>query len=260
MAASIALITGASSGIGAEFARQLAPECSDLVLVARRRERLDALAGDLEKEFQVRPHVIAKDLSREGASAEVFAETGKRGLEIDWLINNAGFGTCGPFAELPLDRELEEIGLNISNLVALCHLYLPGMTSRGRGHIVNLGSVGSFVPVPYMATYGATKAFVLSFSEALATAVAKKGVRVLALCPGATRTEFQEVAGVSDHVPEMSYMSADDVVRLAIAAARQGKRALVPGIMNKASAGAARFLPRSVAAGISGAMFQPKGT
>src|SRR5207237_1364435 len=179
-----------------------------------------------------------------------FAETEGKGITVDWLVNNAGFGTNGRFAELPLEREIEEINLNIGALVALARVYLPGMVARGRGQIVNLGSVGSFVPTPYMATYSATKAFILSFSEAIAAEVSGKGVGVLALCPGATKTEFQQVAGVSENVPEFTYMTAEAVVRQAIAAAKSGKRTLVPGWMNKIMIGSTRLAPRTMMANV----------
>lgn len=253
-----ALTTGASSGIGAEFARQLAAEGMDQVLVARRGDRLAMLADELAKKYSVRCHTIAADLSQQDAPQRIFADTESKGLKIDWLVNNAGFGTNGAFETLPLEREMEEIHLNIGALVALARLYLPGMVERKRGHIVNLGSVGSWVPTPYMATYSATKAFILSFSEAIAAEVAGKGVGVLALCPGATKTEFQEVAGVAEHVPEFTYMTAQEVVRQAIAAAKSGKRTLVPGWMNKVMIGSTRLTPRSVLTKVAGSMFAPK--
>lgn len=253
-----ALITGASSGLGAEFARQLARERLDLMLVARRGPRLDEVRAEVEQASGVRCRVVAADLSRPEAAEELFRETEREGLEVDWLVNNAGFGTHGRFVELPLEREREEIVLNVYSLVALTRLYAPAMVRRRRGTIVNLGSVGSFVPTPYMATYSATKAFVLSFSEALATELAGDGVRVLALCPGATRTEFQQVAGVTESVPEMSYMTAEEVVRQAIAAAKSGRRSLVPGWMNKIMIGTTRVTPRSVLARVAGSMFAPK--
>jgi short-subunit dehydrogenase len=258
MAQSSALVTGASSGIGAEFARQLAAQGMDVVIVARREGRLAELAAEVEKKHRVRAVAIAKDLSAATAPAEVFAETAERNMTVDWLVNNAGFGTSGRFAGLPLEREMEEIHLNVGALVALTRLYLPAMVARGRGHVVNLGSIGSFVPTPYMATYSATKAFILSFSEAVAAEVSGNGVHVLALCPGATKTEFQDVAGVSEKVPEFSYMSAEEVVRQAIAAVKSGKRTLVPGWMNKIMIGSTRLAPRSLMAGVAGSMFAPK--
>jgi short-subunit dehydrogenase len=258
MGQEIALITGASSGIGAEFARQLAASGMDVILVARRADRLEELSREVEDKSGVNCHVIVSDLSRPGAPEEVFRQTEAKGLAVEWLVNNAGFGTNGRFETLPLEREIEEIQLNVAALVALARLYVPGMVARGRGHIVNLGSVGSFVPTPYMATYSATKAFILSFSEALATELSGKGVKVLALCPGATRTEFQTVAGVSESVPDFTYMTAEAVVRLAINAARSGKRTLVPGWMNKTMIASTRFTPRSILARVAGSMFAPK--
>ena len=255
---STALVTGASSGIGAEFAAQLAAEGMDQVLVARRADRLAALGAELEKKFSVRCHPIAIDLSASDAPRRIYAETEAKGLKIDWLVNNAGFGTNGPFASLPLEREMEEIQLNVGALVALTRLYVPGMVERRRGQIVNLGSVGSFVPTPYMATYSATKAFILSFSEALAAELSTTGVGVLALCPGATKTEFQEVAGVSENVPQFTYMSAQAVVAQAIAASKRGKRTLVPGWMNKVLIASTRLTPRRVLAQVAGSMFAPK--
>ena len=258
MAKDVALITGASSGLGAEFARQLARAGEDVVLVARRADRLEALRAEIERAGGARCHVIAKDLGRLEAAEELHAETTKLGCDVDWLVNNAGFGTNGRFVDLPLAKEREEILLNVYCLVALSRLYLPAMVARGRGTVVNLGSVGSFVPTPYMATYSATKAFVLSFSEALATELAGTGVGVLALCPGATKTEFQEVAGVSEKVPESTYMTAEAVVTQAIEAAKAGRRTLVPGWMNKTLVVTTRMTPRSVLARIAGSMFAPK--
>ncbi len=258
MARETALITGASAGIGAEFARQLAAEGMDLVVVARRMEALEALKKEVEGRHGIRCEVLARDLSNLDAPAAIHAETQRRRIAVDWLVNNAGFGTNGRFAELGFEREMEEVRLNVLSLVALTRLYLPDMISRRRGQIVNVGSVGSFVPVPYMATYGATKAFVLSFSEALATELNGSGVRVLALCPGATRTEFQKVAGVEGRVPDARYMSAAEVARQAIAAARRGDRALVPSVMNKIAAILPRFLPRRTQAWIAGSMYRPR--
>lgn len=258
MADGTALITGASSGIGAEFARQLAREGLNLVVVARRADRLEKLRGEIESRASVRCRVIAADLSRPEAPREVWQEVQIQGIEIDWLVNNAGFGTRGFFANLPLERELEEIHLNIAALVALTRLCLPGMVERRRGHIINLGSIGSFVSTPYMATYSATKAFVLSFSEALAAELTGKGIDVLALCPGATKTEFHEVAGVSKNVPQFTYMSAEAVVRQAVAAAKSGKHTFVPGWMNKILIGSTRLTPRRVLARLAGSIFAPK--
>ncbi len=254
-----ALITGASSGIGAEFARQLARDGVNLVLVARRADRLEELRNAIESDTAARCRVIAKDLSRPDAPREVWQELQIHDVKVDWLVNNAGFGTNGFFASLALEREIEEVQLNVGALVTLTRLCLPGMVERRAGYVVNLGSVGSWVPTPYMATYSATKAFVLSFSEALAIELAGTGVRVLALCPGATKTEFQQVAGVSEKVPKFTYMSAEAVVRQAIAAAKSGKRTLVPGLLNKVLIGSTRLTPRGVLARVAASMFTPKG-
>jgi short-subunit dehydrogenase len=258
MSRGVVLVTGASSGIGAEFARQLGAEGLDLVLVARRADRLEALRGEIAGKFGVRCHLIVCDLSRAESPRQVFDETEALGLEVDWLINNAGFGTDGPFSSLRLEREIEQIQLNVTTPVLLAHLYLSGMVARKRGKIINLGSVGAFVPTPYMATYSGTKAFILSFSEALACELSGTGVAVLVLCPGATKTEFHEVAGASGTLPEFSFMSAEAVVRQAIAAARSGKHTFVPGWMNKAVVASTRFTPRRVLAQMAGAMFHPK--
>jgi hypothetical protein len=254
----VALITGASSGLGATFARQLANDGMDLVIVARRADRLEALRDELESRAGIRCHVIASDLSRPEAPGELLARTDSLGLEVDWLVNNAGFGTDGAFATLPLARELEQVQLNVVTLLVLTHLYLSGMVARRRGTVINVASIGSFVPTPYMATYSATKAFVLSFSEALAPEVAASGVQVLALCPGAVSTEFQQVAGVTGKLPDFSFMTAEEVVQQAIAAARKGRRTLVPGWMNRAVVTSVRFMPRRLLTGIAGSMFHPK--
>lgn len=255
-----ALVTGASSGIGAEFARQLGAENLDLVLIARRADRLEALAAEIGQKAGVSCHLIARDLSRPEAPRQVFEQTELLGLQIDWLINNAGFGTDGYFATLPLEREMEQIQLNVTTLMSLTHLYLSGMLARKQGKIVNVGSVGAFVPTPYMATYSGTKAFVLSFSEALASELAGTGVSLLVLCPGATKTEFQDVAGVSGKLPAFSFMSAESVAQQAIAAAKRGERLFVPGWMNKAAVVSTRFTPRRILARMAGAMFHPGRT
>src|SRR5271170_547702 len=193
-----ALITGASSGLGEEFARQLAKSKYDLVLVARREDRLKAVADDAAKLGAAKVKVIAADLTGHESAAALHRQVTAEGLQIDYLVNNAGFGTRGRFDDLPFEREMDEIELNVTALVALTRLFLPPMVSRRSGTIINVSSVGGFTPVPFMATYGATKAFVLSFSEALAEELKDSGVTVMALCPGATRTEFQKVANVEE--------------------------------------------------------------
>ena len=252
-----ALITGASSGLGEEFARQLARENYDLVLTARREDRLQAVAAEALKLGASKVEVIAADLMQSGAGAKLHAEVTRRGLEIEVLVNNAGFGTHGTFHKLPLDREIEEINLNIASLVALTRLFVDAMVARRRGTIINVASTAAFQPVPYMATYAATKAFVLNFSEAVAHEVKRDGVTVMALCPGPTRTEFQGAAGVdTSSFPAFAYMDAKTVVAQALASAKRGKAVRINGLMNQVMAQSTRISPRSVVARIAGAMFK----
>ncbi len=201
--------------------------------------------------------VLAADLSRPEAPAEIHRRLADEGVAIDWLVNNAGFGTRGRFDRAPLDREIEEINLNISSLVALTRLFIPAMVERRSGIVVNVASTAAFQPVPWMATYAATKAFVLSFSEAIAEELRGSGVTVTALCPGPTRTEFQQVAGVADSAfPSFAYMDAATVVREAIAAARSGKSVKINGMINAVMAESTRIAPRSLVRRIAGAMFR----
>jgi uncharacterized protein len=252
-----ALITGASSGLGEEFARQLARENYDLVLTARREDRLKAVAAEAVKLGSSKVEVIALDLGQPDAAAKLHQQIAQHGIEIECLVNNAGFGTHGIFHKLPLDRELDEIDLNIKALVALTRLFLAGMVTRRRGTIINVASTAAFQPVPYMATYAATKAFVLNFSEAVANEVRRDGVKVMALCPGPTRTEFQGTAGVdTSSFPSFAYMDASTVVAQALASAKRGKAVRINGIINLVMAQSNRVSPRSVTARIAGAMFK----
>src|ERR671928_186613 len=193
----VALITGASSGIGEVFARRLAARGENVVLVARTGERLNAICNELGRAHaNVVAQSVALDLSEADAPQRLFDETNQRGLEVDTLINNAGFGSMGEFLTLDIARELQMIDLNVKALVALTRLYLAPMRERKRGAIVNVASTAAFQPVPYMATYAATKAFVLSFSEALWDENRAHGVHVMALCPGVTETNFFEASGM----------------------------------------------------------------
>jgi short-subunit dehydrogenase len=251
------LITGASSGLGEEFAIQLAREKHDLVLVARREDRLRDVASRARSLGAGKVTVIASDLGRAAAADELFKQVRADGVDIDYLVNNAGFGTRGRFDQVPLDREIEEINLNINALVALTHLFLPAMVAAKGGTIINVASTAAFQPVPWMATYAATKAFVLSFSEALSTELQGTGVTVLALCPGPTRTEFQKVADVEHSaMPSFAYMDAPTVVRQAIDSARRGKAIRINGVINTIMAQTTRIVPRSLVRRISGAMFR----
>lgn len=252
-----ALITGASSGLGEEFALQLARAKCKLVLVARREDRLRDVAERAKKAGAPSATIICSNLGRTDAAHEIHRQVTGAGIALDYLVNNAGFGTHGNFAQVPLDREIEQINLNVSALVALTRLFLPGMVAAKRGHIINVASTAAFQPVPWMATYAATKAFVLSFSEALSSELRGTGVTVLALCPGPTRTEFQQVAGVEESgVPSFAYMDAATVVRQGIDAAKRGKALRINGFVNSLMAQSTRFAPRALVRRIAGAMFR----
>ncbi|MBV8454960.1 MAG: SDR family oxidoreductase [Deltaproteobacteria bacterium] len=255
-----ALITGASSGIGESFAYALARQNYGLVLVARRQDRLEAVAAKAMKIGAERTEIVAADLGRGDAPLELQARLAAIPIEVDYLINNAGFGTTGRFDRLPLAREIDEIDLNVTALVALTRLFLPPMVERRRGTIINVASTAAFQPLPYMATYAATKAFVLSFTEAIAAETAGTGVRILALCPGPVRTEFQAVAKNENALmPSFAYLDADTVVKQALAAVAQGRRVQINGIMNTAGAIAARLLPRALVTAIAGRIYRNAG-
>ncbi len=251
-----ALVTGASSGIGEAFARALAARGAHLVLVARSAAKLEKLAAELAARHGVRATAVPADLARPGAGAALASEIARRGLTIDVLVNNAGFATYGRFEELPPAREAEEVQLNVAAVVDLCHAFYPGMVSRGAGAIVNVASTGAFAPVPRMAVYGATKAFVLSFSEALWYEGRDHGVSVLALCPGATETNFFEVAGNQGmfgrrHRPEV-------VVDRALRALARGRSSVVPGLGNALLIQSMRLSPRDMVTRVAASMTRPR--
>jgi len=258
MAQEVALITGASSGIGEALARRIARDGRPVALVARRQARLESIAAELRASNRVDVHALPADLTAPGAIPALVEEVARRGLTVDWLVNNAGFGTFGKFHEMPLAKELEEIRLNVEALVELTGRFVPGMVARKRGLVMNIASVGAFVPSPLMATYTATKAFVLTFSETIHAELAGTGVRCLCVCPGFTRTEFQQKAEVDVHgVPDFAWMSADAVADQAVRAVGHGP-VLVNGVMNKLTAGAIRFVPRAVTARLVAAFLKPK--
>jgi len=258
MGQEVSLITGASSGIGAAFAERLAADGRHVVLVARRLDRLAALAERLAYDRGVQATPIASDLTAPGAVAELVADLDRRGLAVSWLVNNAGFGTYGRFDQLPVARELDEIQLNVATLVELTGRLVPRMVARRRGAVLNVASVGGFAPGPYMATYCATKAFVVSFSEALASELAGTGVHVVCVCPGFTRTEFQDAAHVdASRIPDFLWMSAADVADQAVRAV--GKRSLcVTGIMNSMTATTMRVLPSGWSARMVGSLMRAR--
>src|SRR5215217_5387252 len=190
----VTLITGASSGIGEAFARKLAASDHNLVLVARSEKKLHELCDELMLRHKIFAHYVALDLLEKDATEHVFAETEKHGFEVDWLINNAGFGSMGDFAELDVEKEANIVKLNVLTVLSLTHRFLVGMRERKKGTIINVSSAAGFQPIPYMATYAATKAFVTSFSEALAEENKAHGIRFMALCPGSTKTNFFKAA------------------------------------------------------------------
>jgi uncharacterized protein len=253
-----ALITGASSGLGEHFAYALGREHYDLVLVARREDRLAAVAGRARSAGAGAVRIIGADLSRHETPAALHQQLTTDGVHVDYLINNAGFGTTGRFHLLPIEREVEEIELNVTSLVAMTRLFLPAMVERKRGTVINVASTAAFQPTPYMATYGATKAFVLSFSEAVAAEISGTGVTVMALCPGPVRTEFQKVANNERmRFPSFMWTEVDSVVNEAIAAAASGRALCVAGAINNAMVIASKFTPRSLSTLISGALMRP---
>jgi short-subunit dehydrogenase len=248
-----ALVTGASSGIGRELARLAARDRLDVVLVARRRERLEELAGDLTTRYGVTAEIVVADLADPDAAQRVFQAARARSGGVDFLVNNAGTGVHGLFAETPIDRELEMLRVNVLALTELTKYCVTGMVERRRGRILNVASTAAFQPGPLMAVYYATKAYVLSFTEALAEELSGTGVTATALCPGPTRTEFQEKAGFGD-VPLLRgplVWDAASVARVGWEGAKKGKRVVVPGFANRVLALGARLSPRRLSTKIA---------
>jgi short-subunit dehydrogenase len=252
------LITGASSGIGEAFARRLAADGHNLVLVARTEKDLHELCDELMLKHGNIAHYIVADLSRPESAAYVFGETEKHSFEIEWLINNAGFGSMGDFAKLDRDKELQMIDLNIRALVELTHRYLTGMRERGFGKVINVSSAAGFQPVPYMATYAATKAFVTSFSEAIAEENREFAIQVLALCPGSTRTNFFAASDIDKPFELKGQQTAEDVVKTAMRAIAGGRTKIVSGFINKAVAAAAKLAPSSFSRRVAARMLRSR--
>lgn len=251
------VITGASSGIGAALARRMArDEPQALVLVARSADKLEALANDLRRDHGRRVEVIVADLEQPGGSARLLAEVAARGLAVDTLVNNAGFGLNDPFADMSLERIQGMMQLNMVALTELCHGVLPGMRQRGYGRILNVASVAAFQACPRFAVYGATKSYVLMFSEALAAEENRNGIRVTAVCPGATDTAFHEVAGNKGTLAARLMDSPETVVNSGLRALNRGRRVIVTGLMNKPLPLFVRLLPRFLVTWMAGLLVQ----
>jgi short-subunit dehydrogenase len=246
----VALITGASAGLGVEFARQFSKRGHRLVLAARRKDRLEALAKELGN-----ARAVAIDLSKANAAAKLMADLAAAGDEVEILVNNAGFGLIGRFAELDAKRERQMIDLNVATLMDLCRAVAPGMIERKSGAILNVASTAAFQPGPKMAIYFATKAFVLSFTEALHEELKPNGIKVSCLCPGPTRTEFGDVAGFGGNGAfDKVAMEAGEVVEAGLNGMDRNRAVVVPGWVNKIGAFSTRFAPRSVVRKIAGAI------
>ena len=251
---SAALITGASSGIGADIARALAGRGHDVVLAARREERLTELAQELSSVHGVRVETIAIDLGGKAARKRLVKEIdGELGLRVDVLVNNAGFGTAGLFQRLDGEREAQLVRLNCEVVVDLCGRYVPAMVERGAGAVLNVASTAGFQPLPTQATYSASKAFVLNFTQALGADLHGTGVTATALCPGPVDTEFAEVAGVESEfgsLPEFARVSSADVAEAAVRGLERGKGVVIPGLLNRATAVGGQFTPRRLLLGL----------
>jgi short-subunit dehydrogenase len=247
MSAETVLVTGASSGIGLELARCFAGDGCRLVLVARKGPALETLAGELRKAHKIQAQIITADLAHPEAPVRLLAHLQSAGLKVDVLVNNAGFGAQGKFVELPLARQLEMLQVNMTSLTHLTALLLPGMIERRRGGILNVASTAAFQPGPGMAVYYATKAYVLSFTEALAEELAGTGLTVTASCPGPTATNFGTAAGMRTlGMVKKIQMSAEAVARISHRDYRAGKVVSITGFQNKLSAFLVRLFPRAM--------------
>lgn len=252
-----ALVTGASSGIGLEFAAQLAAGGANLILTARRRDRLATLAQELSAKHGVKVEVFPADLAQPGAPREIFAFTEGRGLTVDLLVNNAGFGAFGEFPAQNVELLLAMLQVNVSAVIHLTHLYLQGMVARRRGDVLIVSSVAAFQGVPYYATYAATKAFERIFVEGLAAEMRPHGVRVCALYPGSTSTEFHEVSGQTGGA-RSKQEPADKVARTGLAALAAGRTGVVSGARNWLMIEAERLVPRRFITGLAAKAYRPR--
>jgi short-subunit dehydrogenase len=250
------LITGASSGIGECFARALAPRGRNLILVARSKAKLDALAEQLRAQHLVLAEPMDFDLGQPGAAAQLAARLRERKFTVDFLINNAGFGAQGEFAKLSFERQSEMLRLNVQAVVELTHLLLPAMIEQSNGAIINVSSTASFQPVPYITLYAATKAFVTSFSLGLAEEVRLYGISVVTFCPGGTRTNFTVASQFRERKSPLRMQSPEEVVAAALKSLDRGGGLVVPGFMNKVSVAAQRLAPRSLVVKAAARLFR----
>jgi len=245
-----ALITGASAGIGEAIARELAGRGHGVTLVARREDRLRALAGELSDRFGIRAEALGADLGDQTARTDLSRRISELGLDVEILVNNAGFGGGAEFADTEYERLVSMVEVNCLALLDLQAVYVPQMVERGRGAVINIASTAAFQPLPGAATYGATKAFVLSLSEAVHEELKGTGVTLTAVCPGPVKTEFPQAAGLhgaEDQLPGILWMSAESVAKQAVDAAADGKRAIIPGLLNRAGALTGQHAPRMFA-------------
>jgi len=252
-----ALVTGASAGIGAALARELAAAGVHLVLTARRQDRLAQLASDLTREHGIRTEVFAADLTQPDAPAKIFDFTRQRGFAIELLINNAGFGQYGELPQVETQRLLDMVQVNCTAVVHLTRLFLPAMVQRRRGDILILASTASFQAVPFISTYAATKAFDLLFAEGLAEEMKPYGIRVCALCPGSTESEFHAVAG-QEQFTSKNIETAEKVARTGLEALAQGKSCVISGLGNYLGAQSQRLVPRRLVTRIAANIFRPR--
>lgn len=252
-----ALVTGASAGIGKAFAESLAAGGADLVLTARRAERLEQLAQALTARHGIRTEVCVSDLAEGAGPQQIFSFTEQKGIEIELLVNNAGFGSYGEFTSANLPHQLAMVQVNCAAVVHLTGLYLPQMVARRHGDVLIVASTASFQAVPFISTYAATKAFDLLFAEGLAEEVRSYGVRVCALCPGSTVSEFHEIAGQTRFASKQRQESAEKVARTGLQALAAGKSYVISGLGNYAGAHLERLVPRRFVTRIAGNMFRP---
>ncbi len=245
-----ALVTGSSSGIGADLARELAARGHGVTLVARREDRLRALAEEISEKYRVRTEIIAADLTDARARGALADRVAAFGLSVHILVNNAGFTTMGPAYRAERDAELSMVRTNVEAVVDLCTLFLPPMVERGSGAILNTASTAAFQPLPGQAGYGASKAFVLSYGRAIGSELRGKGVTVTTLCPGPVETGFAEVSGLSDEeaaasLPKIMWLPSHDVAKAAVAGLAAGRPVVIPGAANRVGAAAAYPIPKA---------------